>query len=118
MAGGRPSRIVAWMLGFRFRARWYNRYVPDASETDAMTITIDATYEDGVLKPAEPLPLSEHEKVRVTVEPQSPLVDRGAELAANDSGELSLGEQIAAMARALPPGALDNLPDDLASEHD
>jgi predicted DNA-binding antitoxin AbrB/MazE fold protein len=28
-----------------------------------MTITIDATYEDGVLKPAQPLPLAEHEKV-------------------------------------------------------
>jgi predicted DNA-binding antitoxin AbrB/MazE fold protein len=33
-------------------------------------ITIDATYEDGVLKPLEPLPLNEHEKVRVTVEPK------------------------------------------------
>jgi predicted DNA-binding antitoxin AbrB/MazE fold protein len=33
-----------------------------------MAITIEATYENGVLKPAEPLPLREHEKVRVTVE--------------------------------------------------
>ncbi len=33
-----------------------------------MTITVEATYEDGVLKPAEPLPLKEHEKVRVTVQ--------------------------------------------------
>jgi predicted DNA-binding antitoxin AbrB/MazE fold protein len=32
-----------------------------------MAITIEATYENGVLKPAEPLPLNEHEKVRVTV---------------------------------------------------
>jgi predicted DNA-binding antitoxin AbrB/MazE fold protein len=35
-----------------------------------MTITIEAIYEDGVLKPAEPLPLKEHEKVRITVEPE------------------------------------------------
>ena len=35
-----------------------------------MTITFDATYEDGVLKPAEPLPLKEHEAVRVTLEPK------------------------------------------------
>jgi predicted DNA-binding antitoxin AbrB/MazE fold protein len=32
-----------------------------------MTITIEAVYEDGVLKPARPLPLKEHEKVQVTV---------------------------------------------------
>jgi predicted DNA-binding antitoxin AbrB/MazE fold protein len=33
-----------------------------------MTLTIEAVYENGVLKPAQPLPLKEHEKVRVTVE--------------------------------------------------
>ena len=32
-----------------------------------MTITVEATYENGVLKPARPLPLKEQEKVRVTV---------------------------------------------------
>ena len=40
-----------------------------------MAITIEATYEDGVLKPTQPLPLKEHEKVQVTVQsviPQSP----------------------------------------------
>jgi predicted DNA-binding antitoxin AbrB/MazE fold protein len=36
----------------------------------AMSITIDATYEDGVLKPAQPLPLKEHEQVKVTIEPK------------------------------------------------
>ena len=34
-----------------------------------MSITIEATYEDGVLKPLSPLPLKEHEKVRVTIHP-------------------------------------------------
>jgi predicted DNA-binding antitoxin AbrB/MazE fold protein len=38
-------------------------------EIAAMTITIDATYEDGVLKPAHPLPLAERAQVRVTVQP-------------------------------------------------
>jgi predicted DNA-binding antitoxin AbrB/MazE fold protein len=33
-----------------------------------MAIITEATYENGVLKPAEPLPLKEHEKVRVIVE--------------------------------------------------
>jgi predicted DNA-binding antitoxin AbrB/MazE fold protein len=33
-----------------------------------MSITVEATYEDGVLKPAKPLPLKEHEKVHITIE--------------------------------------------------
>lgn len=33
-----------------------------------MAISVEAVYEDGVLKPARPLPLREHEKVRVTVD--------------------------------------------------
>jgi predicted DNA-binding antitoxin AbrB/MazE fold protein len=33
-----------------------------------MPIVVDATYEDGVLKPQTPLPLKEHERVRATLE--------------------------------------------------
>jgi predicted DNA-binding antitoxin AbrB/MazE fold protein len=33
-----------------------------------MAITIEAVYENGVLKPAQPLPLQEHERVQVTVQ--------------------------------------------------
>ena len=32
-----------------------------------MSITVDATYEDGVLKPDQPLPLVERQRVKVTV---------------------------------------------------
>jgi predicted DNA-binding antitoxin AbrB/MazE fold protein len=32
-----------------------------------MTLTVEAIYENGVLRPKEPLPLKEHEEVRVTV---------------------------------------------------
>jgi predicted DNA-binding antitoxin AbrB/MazE fold protein len=40
-----------------------------------MTLTIEAIYENGVLKPSQPLPLKEHEKVRITVEQgDSPLL--------------------------------------------
>jgi predicted DNA-binding antitoxin AbrB/MazE fold protein len=40
-----------------------------------MPITVEAVYEGGVLKPAQPLPLKEHEKVRLTVEQgDSPLL--------------------------------------------
>jgi hypothetical protein len=40
-----------------------------------MAIIVEATYEDGVLKPAQPLPLKEHDKVKVIVHPPtSPLL--------------------------------------------
>jgi predicted DNA-binding antitoxin AbrB/MazE fold protein len=32
-----------------------------------MAITVEAIYENGVLKPARPLPFQEHEKVQVTI---------------------------------------------------
>ena len=39
---------------------------------------VEAIYEDGVLKPARPLPLKGHEKVRVTVEPAASLARQTA----------------------------------------
>ena len=33
-----------------------------------MPLTVEAIYEDGVLKPAHPLPLQEHQGVRVTIQ--------------------------------------------------
>ena len=32
-----------------------------------MELSIEATYEDGVLKPDKPLPLAEHERVRIVI---------------------------------------------------
>jgi predicted DNA-binding antitoxin AbrB/MazE fold protein len=43
-----------------------------------MPLTIEAVYENGVLKPTQPLPLEEHQKVRVTIEPQPSWADRTA----------------------------------------
>jgi predicted DNA-binding antitoxin AbrB/MazE fold protein len=43
-----------------------------------MPLTVEATYENGVLKLAQPLPLAEHEKVRVTIEPEISWADRTA----------------------------------------
>jgi predicted DNA-binding antitoxin AbrB/MazE fold protein len=37
-----------------------------------MAITVEAVYENGVLKPFQPLPFQEHEKVRVTLQPFTP----------------------------------------------
>jgi predicted DNA-binding antitoxin AbrB/MazE fold protein len=41
-----------------------------------MTLTIEAVYEDGVLKPSQPLPLREHEKVEVTVARRTSLAEQ------------------------------------------
>ena len=43
-----------------------------------MSLTVEAIYENGVLKPAEPLPLKEHEKVTVTINPAVSLARRTA----------------------------------------
>lgn len=67
-----------------------------------MSITIDATYEDGVLKPAQPLPFDEHAQVRVTVEP----------------ARLPIWERIAALTADAPEEELAKPPIDGASQLD
>jgi predicted DNA-binding antitoxin AbrB/MazE fold protein len=56
------------------------------------SLTFNATFEDGVLKPAEPLNLPVHSEVRVTIEllPPSPLTVGG--LSAFLQGLPALGE--------------------------
>jgi predicted DNA-binding antitoxin AbrB/MazE fold protein len=41
-----------------------------------MPLTVEAIYENGVLKPAEPLPLKEHEKVQLTVVRETSVADQ------------------------------------------
>ncbi len=43
-----------------------------------MTLTVEAVYENGVLKPTQTLPLKEHEKVRITIEPELTWAERTA----------------------------------------
>jgi predicted DNA-binding antitoxin AbrB/MazE fold protein len=43
-----------------------------------MSLTVDAIYENGVLRPSQPLPLQEHEQVRVTVHTPSTWVQETA----------------------------------------
>ena len=45
-----------------------------------MTITVEAIYENGVLKPAQPLPLQEQQRVRLTVETPNNWVEATAGL--------------------------------------
>jgi predicted DNA-binding antitoxin AbrB/MazE fold protein len=63
----------------RPRRRYTTRGVrPSSPGTEATPLTIEAVYENGVLKPAQPLPLKEHEKVRITVEPELSWAERTA----------------------------------------
>lgn len=41
-----------------------------------MPITVEAIYENGVLKPTRPLPLEEQAKVRITIEPELSWAER------------------------------------------
>ena len=41
-----------------------------------MAITVEVVYENGVLKPLQPLPLAEHAKVSVTVEEKTSWTDK------------------------------------------
>ena len=43
-----------------------------------MTVTVEAVYENGVLKPMAPLPLREHERVQLTINVHSNWVQETA----------------------------------------
>jgi predicted DNA-binding antitoxin AbrB/MazE fold protein len=43
-----------------------------------VSLTVEATYEDGVLKPAQPLPLKEHQKVRIHIDTRITWAERTA----------------------------------------
>jgi predicted DNA-binding antitoxin AbrB/MazE fold protein len=43
-----------------------------------MVLTVEAVYENGMLKLLQPLPLNEHEKVQITIQPDQTWADRTA----------------------------------------
>ena len=43
-----------------------------------MPLTVEAVYENGVLRPIQPLPLQEHQRVRLTIEPEVSWAERTA----------------------------------------
>lgn len=45
-----------------------------------MSITVEAIYENGVLKPTQPLPLKEQERVEVVIKPKGSWVEETAGL--------------------------------------
>jgi predicted DNA-binding antitoxin AbrB/MazE fold protein len=59
-----------------------------------MAITVEAIYENGVLRPTQPLPLKEQEIVRITIEPEQSWAERTAGLL-NWKGDPALLQRIA-----------------------
>jgi predicted DNA-binding antitoxin AbrB/MazE fold protein len=59
-----------------------------------MTLTVEAIYEDGVLKLSAPLPLAEHEKVQVTVQSMTSVAQETAGLL-KWQGDTALLERVA-----------------------
>jgi predicted DNA-binding antitoxin AbrB/MazE fold protein len=58
-----------------------------------MSLVVEAVYEDGVLKPDQPLPIKEHERVQITIHP-----------AADPVKETGLSdERLSALAAKYPP---------------
>lgn len=82
-----------------------------------MVKTLSAVYEDGVLKPTEPLALSEHQRVSVTIsdDPAEPFLDHEylAMIDAMDETEPSLEEVRMALS-----GIVGNLSDAVREERD
>ena len=54
----------------------------------SMSIEVDATYENGVLKPDRPLPLEEHQRVKVVVELKRPGSELGLGRGDDDAGRI------------------------------
>jgi hypothetical protein len=75
---------------------------------------IKAIWTNGNIVPAEPVDWPEGTQLLVEVVVPSAKIGREE----SSEGQLSLGQRIAARARALPQEILDRLPADGASQHD
>ena len=60
-----------------------------------MTLTVEATYENGVLRPGRPLPLREREKVELVIQRQSPAKGDTASAPADEERQAALQRLLA-----------------------
>lgn len=72
-----------------------------------MTIDVDAVYENGVLKPEQPLALDEKTKVRVTIEVKTQAVSSGHD---DDPSGWKAIDRLMGIGKAVAP--------DIAAKHD
>ena len=79
-----------------------------------MTITVEATYANGVLRPDQPLPLAENEKVRVTVVQQAEALPS----VTVEDIRPPIWERLVALTADAPADELAKPPIDGASQHD
>lgn len=78
-----------------------------AAEVGAMTIVVDAVYEDGVLKPERPLELEEKAKVHVTIEVKATATSSGQQ---DDPTGWKAIDRLMGIGKAVAP--------DVAEKHD
>ena len=79
---------------------------------------IDAVYENGVLRPAQPLRLSEHERVRVMIVPDGDedLLDQDFHSSDDELDTLVTLEQVHAVMSKIR-GSMDSAIDELRGEY-
>jgi predicted DNA-binding antitoxin AbrB/MazE fold protein len=67
------------------RVKWIHHGVPSL-RINAMSITIEATYESGTLKLSQPLPLKEQQRVRITIHaPGNPVQESAGLIPCSDA---------------------------------
>jgi predicted DNA-binding antitoxin AbrB/MazE fold protein len=59
-----------------------------------MTLQVDAIYDNGVLKPLEPLALPDHTRVKLTIASEADVIDASATLAKQKAALRELWEEI------------------------
>lgn len=79
---------------------------------------IDAVYENGVLRPTQPLRLSEHERIRVTVVPEvdEDLLDQDFNSSGDELDSSVTLEQVQAVMSKIR-GSMDSAIDELRGEY-
>ncbi len=80
-----------------------------------MNISLDAIYEDGVLKPLKPVPLLEHQRVQVTIQAGTPTSPEDADQALLVRQQIAINELLAEVRNLPCPSAADGFS---SSNHD
>ena len=85
-----------------------------------MAITVEAVYENGVLRPLEPLPLKEHQRVSVTVsdteDPLAPMIDyvflESARREIQQAGDIPNLEEVRSILSGIPSSLAADIGDE------
>jgi predicted DNA-binding antitoxin AbrB/MazE fold protein len=118
---GCSVREVPLVQAQRLRMSWTSLAVENEQQTAErhwMIQQIDAVYENGVLRPTQPLRLSEHERFRVTVIPEvdEDLLDHDFNASGDELDSSVTLEQVQAVMSKIG-GSMDSAIDELRGEY-